>query len=152
VTVIVAVPHDLIEAPPVAIAGTLSSIESVNAALRPLRWAIVEASVITTTGFARIIAERREGGRGVKVTLLRSTFGAPVLEMRDVTEKLPGMYRDFWTVVDGGHLGRRSHEGIRTALRCLANYIEDNSHVPRLTARKAVAALAQEAGTKGDPS
>ena len=46
--------------------------------------------------------------------------------MRDAIERRPGMFRDFWEVVPGAHFGRRRYSGLRSALRGLANYIDDN--------------------------
>ena len=98
----------------------------INAALRPTGWTLMEVTINTTTGFARVIAERREAGKGVKVTLLRSAHGAKVIERRDIIERKAGMYRDAWEVSDASFGGRR-FDGMRSALRGLAHYINDNA-------------------------
>lgn len=81
-----------------------------------------------TTGLARVVAERRAEGKGVKVTLLRSAHGAKVVERRDLIERKDGMYRDFWEVTEASFGGRR-FDGMRSALRGLAHYIDDNADV-----------------------
>jgi len=107
-----------------ALAAATSLARSVNAALAPVGWAVHDVTINQVTGFARVVAERRHEGRGVKITLLRSCHGAAVVEMRDVTERKPGMFRDYWEVM--ANLGRGRHSGFRSALRTLANYIDDN--------------------------
>lgn len=118
-----------------------SDITRVNAGLRATGWALLDVTVSTVTGFARIVAERREGDRGVKVTLLRAGFGCKVVERRDIIARVPGMYRDFWEVTDASFGGRR-FDGLRSALRGLATYIDDNTTGDRL----ALAALRPLAG------
>lgn len=104
----------------------LDSIADLNATLRPIGWALLEVTINTTTGFVRITAERRDyrEGKGIMVTLLRGAHGSKVVERRDIVARKPGMYRDFWEVVDS--LGGRTFEGMRSALRGLAHYIDDN--------------------------
>jgi hypothetical protein len=125
-----------------------SLAKRVNAALAGTGWAILEASLNTETGFARIIAERRdyEAKSGVMVTLHRSHYDGAVLEMRDSTKLVGGMYKDHWEVVEGGHFGRRRHMTFKTALRALAHYIDDNSMPGALEwqGRKALGLMAVE--------
>ena len=114
-----------------------------NKALASTGWMLFEVTIDTCTGFARVVAERRdEHGSGMKVTLHRSEHGEPVLEMRDVIERKPGMYRDHWEVVSNGHMGRRRFDGFRSALRGLANYIDDNSAVAICSSRETLRQLA----------
>ena len=119
---------------------------ALNAVLRPCGWALMEVTINMVTGFARIIAERREGDSGVKVTLLRSGYNSKVVERRDVIARVPGMYRDFWEVTDASFGGRR-FDGLRPALRGLANYIDDNATGERLAlaALRPLAAVLAEA-------
>lgn len=109
------------------------SSADLNAILAPTGWALMDVTVNTETGFARVVAERRdyEAGTGIKVTLLRSSHSAKVVERRDVVARRPGMYRDFWEVTDASFGGRR-FDGIRSALGSLARYIDDNVKIGRL--------------------
>jgi hypothetical protein len=129
----------------------LDGIADLNAALRPIGWALLDVTINTTTGFARIIAERRDHreGKGVMVTLMRGAHGSKVVERRDITERKPGMYRDFWTVVDS--LGGRTFDGMRSALRGLAHYIDDNpiGEAGGRIANQALRALAGQLAVEG---
>ena len=98
----------------------------INAALRSTGWEVMEVTVNTTTGFARVVVERRDQGKGVKITLLRSAHRARVVERRDIIERKAGMYRDHWEVTEASFGGRR-FDGMRSALRGLAHYIDDNA-------------------------
>jgi hypothetical protein len=86
---------------PIAIASA-----DLNAILAPTGWALMDVTVNTETGFARVVAERRdyEAGTGIKVTLLRSNHAAKVVERRDVVARRSGMYRDFWEVTDASKI------------------------------------------------
>ena len=121
---------------------TTASTADLNAILAPSGWALMDVTVNTVTGFARVVAERRDynTGTGIKVTLLRSTHETKVIEKRDIIALRPGMYRDFWEVTDASFGGRR-FDGMRPALRLLARYIDDNAAVGRL-ADKALRQLA----------
>jgi len=113
-----------------AAAQPVCQVKQINAALAVTGWAILDFTINTITGFARLTAERRGAdGHGMKVILHRSAHGRDVLEVRDLIERKPGMYRDHWDVVGDGHMGRRRYTGFRSALRGLANYIDDNSAV-----------------------
>lgn len=111
---------------PTEIAAVFPFAAEINAALRLTGWRIMEVTINMTTGFARVVAERRAEGKGVKVTLLRSVHGAKVVERRDLIERKDGMYRDFWAVTEASFGGRR-FDGMRSALRGLAHYIDDNA-------------------------
>lgn len=52
----------------------LSTSGELNAILAPTGWSLMDVTVNTETGFARVVAERRDhsAGTGIKVTLLRS--------------------------------------------------------------------------------
>lgn len=104
-----------------------------NTILAPTGWALMDVTVNTETGFARVVAERRDhsAGTGIKVTLLRSTHATKVIEKRDVIARRDGMYRDFWEVTDASFGGRR-FDGMRSALRILARYIDDNAAMGQL--------------------
>ena len=112
---------------------TIPTAADLNAILAPSGWALMDVTVNTETGFARVVAERRDhsAGTGIKVTLLRSTHATKVVEKRDVTTRRDGMYRDFWEVTDASFGGRR-FDGMRSALRLLARYIDDNAIVGQL--------------------
>lgn len=115
--------------------------KQVNAALAPTGWQVMEATANATTGFVKVVLEQRDtaSGEGRSLVLLRSCWGAAVVERRDILELRPGMYRHFWEVVD--HLGGRKYGGIRSAFRGVATYLEDNS-VDRVLARKCMRMLA----------
>jgi len=112
---------------------TAIATTNLNAIIAPSGWALMDVTVNTETGFARVVAERRDhaAGTGVKVTLLRSNHAAKVVEKRDVVARRPGMYRDFWEVTDASFGGRR-FDGMRSALRGLARYIDDNASTGQL--------------------
>lgn len=109
------------------------SAANLNGILAPTGWALMDVTVNTETGFARVVAECRDhaAGTGIKVTLLRSNHAAKVVEKRDVVARHPGMYRDFWEVTDASFGGRR-FDGMRSALRGLARYIDDNAAMGQL--------------------
>ena len=111
----------------------LSTSGELNAILAPTGWSLMDVTVNTETGFARVVAERRDhsAGTGIKVTLLRSGHTTKVVERRDVIARRPGMYCDFWEVTDASFGGRR-FDGMRSALRLLARYIDDNAIVGQL--------------------
>ena len=118
-------------------------LRDLNKSLVGTGWTLLEVTTNTSTGFARVIAERRDAhGQGMKVTLHRSVHGEPELEMRDVIERRPGMYRDHWEVVSNAHMGRRRFDGFRSALRGLANYIDDNKATAIGSSREALRQLA----------
>jgi len=127
---------------PAELAASLTP-RDLNAVLAPSGWCMTEVTINQVTGFCRVKAERRDhgAGAGVLVTLHRSAHGARVTETREVTERRPGMFRDHWEVVDGGVLGRRRCEGMRSALRMLANYIDDNGASGALVGRRALRQL-----------
>ena len=95
-------------------------------AMAPSGWRIREVSINLHTGFARLTFMRREGRTGRLVTVMRSTWGAPVLAIREVGDLVPGMYRDFWDFSESVVLGRETHGGLRSALRGVATYVTDN--------------------------
>lgn len=124
------------------IATVAPALADLNRTLRPTGWTLLDVTINTTSGFVRIVAERRDykSGTGRMVTLMRGVHGSKVVERRDITERKPGMYRDFWEVVDS--LGGRTFEGMRSALRGMAHCIDDNAVSGERIAGTALRALA----------
>lgn len=89
-------------------------------------WRIREVSINLHTGFARLTFLRNDGNVGRLLTILRSTWGAQVVSIREVGHLKPGMYRDFWDFSESAVLGRETHEGVRSALRSASIYVKDN--------------------------
>jgi len=130
----------------VAPATVAPAIADLNRTLRPSGWTLLDVTVNATTGFVSVIAERRDykAGTGRMVTLMRGAHGSKVVERRDITARKPGMYRDFWEVVDS--LGGRTFDGMRSALRGLAHYIDDNAATGDRLAGSALRPLAAAFG------
>ena len=105
---------------------TSQSQRALNAAfVSAMGWTIQAVEVNQITGFARIQAARVDGDRKTLVTILRSTHGAVAVERRDICARASGFYSgDYWELI--ATLGGRRYDGIRSALRGLAHYIDDN--------------------------
>lgn len=112
-------------------------------------WRVREVSINLHTGFARLTFLRTDGSTGRMLTILRSTWGARVVSIREVGELKPGMYRDFWDFSESAVLGRETHEGLRSALRSAAIYVGDNPATGRLGCGKEPLRLLAGALIKG---
>lgn len=99
-------------------------------------WRIREAAVNLHTGFVRLAFLRREDRAGRLVTVLRSTWGAKVVTIREDGVLKPGMHRDFWDFSESTALGRDTREGLRSALRSVAIYVGDNPAAGQLGSGK----------------
>ena len=86
-------------------------------------WVVTDLTANTKTGFARLVVENHQSNR--MITLLRSSYRSQVVERRDLTAEVPGMYRSFREVVD--HIGGRTHEDLASALRVVGEYVSDNA-------------------------
>jgi hypothetical protein len=95
-------------------------------ALAPAGWRIREMSVNLHTGFVRLTFLRDDGARGRLLTVLRSSWAARTVTIREVGDLKPGMYRDFWDFSESVVFGRETHEGLRSALRGVAGYVAAN--------------------------
>lgn len=111
--------------------------------LERLGWSIASAEVNLVAGTARIELRRADGllvtldARNGNVSITRERVRVEV----EVTGRRGDRCRS--EVLRTEFLGRTRHEGIRSGLRALASYVEDNATTttPRFTARSAFAAL-----------
>ena len=111
--------------------------------LERLGWSLTSAEVDLVTNAARIELRRVDGllvtldARYGTVSITRERVRVEVKRMGRIGDR----YRAGALRTD--FLGRTRHEGIRSGLRALANYVEDNATTaaPRFTARPAFAAL-----------
>jgi hypothetical protein len=92
-------------------------------------WQFEEVTVNQVTGYACIKVARIDGNDKRLVTLMRSSHGGKVVERREVGRLRQGMYKDWWDFSESHLLGCATREGFRSALRSLANYIDDNKAI-----------------------
>lgn len=124
-------------------AATTTAQRTLVHTLERLGWSIASAEVDLVTNTARIELRRVDGllvtldARNGNVSITRERVRVEV----EVTGRRGDRCRS--EVLRTEFLGRTRHEGIRSALRSLANYVEDNATTttPRFTARPAFAAL-----------
>jgi len=109
--------------------------------LERLGWSLTSAEVDLVTNTARIELRRVDG----LLVTLDARNGTVSITRERVRVEVKRMGRDRYRaeVLRTDFLGRTRHEGIRSGLRALANYVEDNATTaaPRFTARPAFAAL-----------
>ena len=126
-----------------ATAATTPAQRTLVHTLERLGWSIASAEVNLVAGTARIELRRADG---LLVTLDARNGNVSITRERVRVEvKRMGRNGDRYRaeVLRTDFLGRTRHEGIRSGLRALANYVEDNATTaaPRFTARPAFAAL-----------
>lgn len=116
------------------------------ATLERLGWSLLTAEVNLVASSARVVLRRNNG---LVVTLAANNGRTSITRerVRAVVETR-GRRGDRYMakVLRTELVGRTRHpDGIRSAMRSLCNYIEDNAttDVPRFTARRAFAALLQ---------